>query len=294
MLNLATESEFGSPAKHEQGNVKVSTTQRLVESAVLLAMAVVLSILKLFELPYGGSVTVAPMFPVMLIAYRHGLGYGLVSATVFGGIQQLFGLKNLSYVSSWQSVLAVIMLDYIVAFAVIGFGGSFRKRFGSNQALQLVCGSLLVCLLRYACHVISGATVWAGLSIPTKAALAYSLAYNATYMVPETIVLVTVAYFLGNSLNFRLPTPVRVNSSKQNRIPVFTIIGLFIAAAAVIADVALIFSKLQDAETGNWNIHGFSEVNWILVAVITGIGVVAAVALIIVDRRAAKRAAGNE
>ncbi len=293
MLNLATESEFGSPAKHEQGNVKVSTTQRLVESAVLLAMAVVLSILKLFELPYGGSVTVASMFPVMLIAYRHGLGYGLISATVFGGIQQLFGLKNLSYVSSWQSVLAVIMLDYIVAFAVIGFGGSFRKRFGSNQALQLVCGSLLVCLLRYACHVVSGATVWAGLSIPTKAALAYSLAYNATYMVPETIVLVTVAYFLGNSLNFRLPTPVRV-SSKQNRIPVFTIIGLFVAAAAVIADVALIFSKLQDAETGNWNIHGFSEVNWIVVAVITGIGFVAAVALIIVDRRAAKRAAGNE
>ena len=64
MLNLATESEFGSPAKHEQGNVKVSTTQRLVESAVLLAMAVVLSILKLFELPYGGSVTEASMFPV--------------------------------------------------------------------------------------------------------------------------------------------------------------------------------------------------------------------------------------
>ena len=179
------------------------------------------------------------------------------------------------------------MLDYIVAFAVIGFGGSFRKRFGSNQAMQLVCGSLLICLLRYACHVISGATVWAGLSIPTKAALAYSFAYNATYMVPETIVLVAVAYFLGNSLDFRLPTPVRVNS-KHNRVPVYTIIGLFIAAAVIIADVVLIFSKLQDAETGNWNSGGFAEVNWILVAIISGVGAIAVAAMLITDKEIAK------
>ena len=104
---------------------KISATQRLVESALLIAMGVVLSLIKIIDLPYGGSVTIASMFPVMLIAYRHGLGFGLVSATVFGGIQQLLGLKTLSWVSTWQSVLAVILLDYIVAFAVIGLGGLF-------------------------------------------------------------------------------------------------------------------------------------------------------------------------
>ncbi|MBQ3867663.1 MAG: energy-coupled thiamine transporter ThiT, partial [Clostridia bacterium] len=137
---------------------KISATQRLVESALLIAMGVVLSLIKIIDLPYGGSVTIASMFPVMLIAYRHGLGFGLVSATVFGGIQQLLGLKTLSWVSTWQSVLAVILLDYIVAFAVIGLGGLFRGRFGKRtdgQVYELLAGALLVCLLRYICHVIS-------------------------------------------------------------------------------------------------------------------------------------------
>jgi thiamine transporter len=274
-------------------NVKVSTTQRLVESAVLLAMGVVLSLIKLFELPYGGSVTIASMFPVMLIAYRHGIDYGLVSALVFGGIQQLFGLKNLSYVSSWQSVLTVILLDYVVAFAVIGFGGIFRRRFGKNQALELSLGAILVCLLRYACHVVSGATVWAGLSIPTTGAVTYSLAYNATYMIPETIVLVMVAYFLGSSMDFRQPTPVRISRSADNRIPIFAILSLFVLAVTIIVDVTLIFSKLQDAETGDWNVNGFSEVNWLPVIIVSAVGVVAAVVLFIVHKARSKKVQGR-
>lgn len=265
-------------------NVKVSTTQRLVESAVLLAMGVVLSLIKLFELPYGGSVTVASMLPVILIAYRHGLDYGLVSAVVYGAIQQLFGLKNLSYVSTWQSVLTVILLDYIVAFAVIGFGGAFRRRFGKNQGLELALGGLLVCLLRYFCHVVSGATVWAGLSIPTRGAIAYSLAYNATYMIPEAIVLIAAAWFLGSSMDFRQPTPIRVSRNAQNRVPVFTILAFLVIVAVVITDVVLIFSKLQDAETGSWNPSGFSEVNWLPVIIVSAAGLVIAAALFVVER----------
>ena len=73
---------------------------------------------------------------------------------------------------------AIILLDYIIAFIVLGLGGIFRKLFRS-QGGALAAGTLLACLLRYVCHVISGCTVWAGLSIPSQDALLYSLAYNA-------------------------------------------------------------------------------------------------------------------
>ncbi len=270
---------------------KISATQRLVESALLIAMGVVLSLIKIIDLPYGGSVTIASMFPVMLIAYRHGLGFGLVSATVFGGIQQLLGLKTLSWVSTWQSVLAVILLDYIVAFAVIGLGGLFRGRFGKRtdgQVYELLAGAVMVCLLRYICHVISGATVWAGLSIPTRGAIAYSLAYNATYMIPETLVMCIVIYFVGSALDFRFATPVRLARTTKNKVPVLELIAVAIITVALIFDIVLVFSKLQNAETGNWYLTGLGQVNWVLMIIVTAAALAVAVALIVIARSRSK------
>ncbi len=271
---------------------KISATQRLVESALLIAMGVVLSLIKIIDLPYGGSVTIASMFPVMLISYRHGLGYGLISATVYGGIQQLLGLKTLSWVSTWQSVLAVILLDYIVAFAVIGLGGLFRGRFGKRadgQVSELLAGALLVCLLRYICHVISGATVWAGLSIPTRGAIAYSLAYNATYMIPETLVMCIVIYFVGSALDFRFVTPVRLARTNKNKVPVLELLAVGLVTAALIFDIVLVFGKLQNAETGNWYFTGLGQVNWVLLLVVTAAAIAAAVALILIARARQKK-----
>ncbi|MBO6214127.1 MAG: energy-coupled thiamine transporter ThiT, partial [Lachnospiraceae bacterium] len=162
----------------------VSRAKMIVESAIMIAIASVLSMFKLIDLPYGGSVTIACMLPVIIISYRYGIKWGMLTGLVFSIIQQLLGLNTLSYVTTWQSVLAVVLLDYIIAFMATGLGGAFREKIPS-QPKALVLGTILVCVVRYICHVISGATVWAGLSIPTNAALAYSFGYNATYMLPE-------------------------------------------------------------------------------------------------------------
>ena len=154
--------------------MKQTKTKTLVECAILIAIATVLSLFKLLDLPYGGSITLGSMVPMILLSYRHGLGWGLGSGLAYGVIQQLLGLNTLSWVTTWQSILAVILLDYVVAFAVTGLGGVFRKGV-KNQAAALTLGGLLACVLRYICHVISGCTVWAGLSIPTSAALIYSI-----------------------------------------------------------------------------------------------------------------------
>ena len=263
-------------------NANVSKTRRLVECAMFVAIATVLSIIKLAELPYGGSITVASMLPIVMIAYRHGLGWGLGSGVVFGAIQQLLGLKNLSYVTTWQSVLAVIMLDYIVAFTVIGFGGMFRK--SESRGAALAAGSAVACLLRYICHVISGATVWAGLSIPTKAALLYSLAYNATYMIPETIVLVVAAYYLGSIFDLKAGNPTRVAREKTGG-AVFRLIAGLILAGMVVFDTVMVFSKLQDGESGEFYIKGLVDVSWLAVGIVTGACVVLSVALFVISKK---------
>ena len=253
--------------------------RRLVESAIMLAVATVLSLFKLADLPYGGSVTIASMLPVIIIAYRHGTIWGLITGVVYGVIQQLLGLNTLSYVTTFLSIVAVILLDYVVAFASTGLGGVFRSKM--PQPFALLFGTLLVGIVRYICHVISGATVWAGLSIPTEAALVYSLGYNATYMIPETIVTMIAAYYIGTVLDFGGTEVTRYTAKKETARPVLKWVAGLVLAGGLIAVTTLVFSKLQNAESGFFDIRGLHDVNWIIVAVIGGAAVVLSAVLFI-------------
>lgn len=259
-------------------------TKKLVECALLVAVGTVLSLFSVVQMPYGGSVTLASMLPVILISYRHGIGWGLGSGAVYAVVQQLLGLKNLSYFTTWQSIVAVILLDYVLAFVITGLGGIFRHTV-KRQNLALVYGSFLVGVLRYACHVISGATVWAGLSIPTEAALIYSLGYNATYMIPETVVLMLAAYYIGSLLDFRREQPVRLSLAERgNRVAdLLAALSGLLAVAAMTVDVALIFSHIQNAD-GDFDITGlhverFAGSFWMGVVIVTAVAAVGVVAL---------------
>ena len=255
-----------------------SSVRRLVESAILVALASVLSLLKLAELPAGGSVTCASLLPILIIAYRNGPVWGLGSGLVFSVVQLLTGLSVFSWVTGWQSIVAVALLDYIVAFAVSGLGGIFRKK-ERPQATALVYGALLVSLLRFLCHLISGATVWVNLSIPDGAALAYSLLYNAAYMVPETIILVTAAFYLGSILDFSYDVPRRFPAEQVQK-PLRSILVFFaglLPIAALVTDVALILPHLwaynEETYKESFTLDYIAEVNWIAVAVVSGVAV---------------------
>lgn len=257
-----------------------SITLKLCESAIMIALATILSLLKLVDLPYGGSITFASMLPILLIAYRHGTAWGLLTGLVHGTMQFILGTSVLSYVTGFASVCAVIVLDYILAFALIGFAGVFKKM--NNQKSALILGALLTGLLRYACHVISGATVWAGLSIPTASALSYSFVYNATYMLPETIVLALAAFYIGGVLNFSTPRLSPVKKENSAKLSWLSYIGGAALLAALVYDVAAVFSKLQNADSGEFDITGIASVNWtgILIVSLAGIGIFAIFALI--------------
>ena len=262
----------------------------LTECAIMIALSTVLSVFKLFEMPYGGSITLASILPLVVLSYRHRVRYGVPSALTASLIQALLGLKNFSYFTTWQSVVALLVFDYVVAFAIFGFAGIFKKSIKA-QNLSMIAGAFFTSVIRYVCHVISGATVWAGLSIPTEAALFYSLSYNATYMIPETIILVLCTAYLGSALDFRREIPMRIKSEKLDTVSVYTLIGAgLVLLAALITDTVLVFSKLQNYDSGEFTITAIKDVNWLAFTIVTAIGIAVAGALASFAIRRSKKA----
>ena len=247
---------------------------RLVESGLMLAVATVLSMVKVLDLPYGGSITAFSALPILIVAYRHGMGQGLLTALGYALIQLVLGGSALSYATSPAAAVAIVVLDYLLAFTVLGFGGIYRRRV-PHQGWALVLGAVTTGVARYALHVIAGCTVWAGLSIPTEAALVYSLAYNATYMIPETLVTALGAFYLSRAVDLREDTLSRAKTAPVHPAAMaLNLVGATALLAAAVWDVTEIFRPLQDADTGDFVITNLAMVNWPLVGIVTAAGII--------------------
>ena len=205
-----------------------SKTKRITESAMLLAIAIVLELVsKMFipEMPFGGQVTLVSMLPVVLISYRHGVKWGLFSAFVYALLEMALGAKTVSaaflpgYFGDGAMIfnaLLMCLLDYILAFTVLGLGGMFRNKL-QNPGVALMCGSLLALGLRYLTHIASGYILFAsyaewfftqegfpawGATLvetlnPTALGITYSMVYNGFYMIPEIICTAVVSVLLA-------------------------------------------------------------------------------------------------
>ena len=205
-------------------------TKRLTESAMLLAVAIVLELVsKMFipEMPFGGQVTLVSMLPVVLISYRHGVRWGLVAGLGYALMEMVIGAKTVAaafqpgyFGDGTMLVNALIMcvLDYLVAFTVLGLGGIFRDRIKSPGA-ALSLGSIVALGLRYVSHIASGYILFSGWAewfftqegfpawgaslvealSPGMLGFVYSLVYNGMYMVPEIILTAIVAVLLARA-----------------------------------------------------------------------------------------------
>ncbi|MBQ2422984.1 MAG: energy-coupled thiamine transporter ThiT, partial [Clostridia bacterium] len=140
-----------------------------------------------------------------------------------------------------------------------------------NQTAAFISGILVACAVRYIFHVIAGCTVWAGVSVPSGDGLIYSLIYNATYMLPETIVTVIGGFYLAKTLDFsaqRLaPRSITADQPKGSRVLMSA--ALFVLAGVLVYDTAAIFGRLQNADSGEFDITGISSVPWLTVGILT-------------------------
>ncbi|MBQ8731552.1 MAG: energy-coupled thiamine transporter ThiT [Oscillospiraceae bacterium] len=270
-----------------QPNVRPSTALRLTESAILLALGLVLTFFPLVRLPYGGSVTACCMLPAMIIAYRYRPAWGLLPALIFSVIQ-LFdgGFATLAaYGKTVPFFLLILFFDYVFAFASVSLAGVFRGRLG-NQRTELLCGILLACGCRYVCHVISGITVWAGTSIPQVGALSFSMIYNATYMVPETIVTLIGGAFLAGVFDFTAPNVrhmVRTATDSKGGV-VCSIVAVLSAIAGLVFTVAQVFGSLQSPDSGTFDITGIATCDWGLIGIVCGVAAAVALAALLLRK----------
>lgn len=186
----------------------ISTAQKLTESALMVALAVVLNEFAKIEPAFlqGGGVTIFSQVPIILISYRHGVRQGLLTSFVFSLFEMMLGFANFGYVKGISSYLILIFFDYILAYGVLGLGGIFRDKIRSKQNAELVVGGIMVSLLRYACHIVSGATIWGEYCPEDTAVLVYSIGYNGSYMIPETVITIVGLLVVGSLLNFRTKT----------------------------------------------------------------------------------------
>ena len=168
---------------------KRENLRALVESSLLVAIGFALSYITPFRLPWGGSVTPLSMLPILMIGIRHGLKWGLLGGVVYACLQmmQQFWPPPTGTVEGY---IAVVSLDYIVAFSVLGLSGLFRgKKFG------LLFAAPICLILRYLSHFISGIVVW-GVYAEDMPVWLYSLTYNGSYMIPEIILTTIVSAVL--------------------------------------------------------------------------------------------------
>ncbi len=163
--------------------VSRSKTRMLVESALMVAVALVLNQLKLLRLPNGGSVSLE-MLPIFLIALRWGCAPGLLAGFVYG-LLQIFIDGAVAW--GWQSLL----LDYLVAFTPLGLAGLFRKMKGG-----VYIGTIVGAFVRFVVHFISGITIYKIVaptelfSITFTDPWMYSLVYNGSYILIDTVLCV--------------------------------------------------------------------------------------------------------
>ena len=172
----------------------------LTECAIFAALSLALSYLKI---PigisfggFGGSIDLV-MIPLIIAAYRWGLGWGLGTGLVFGTLKFFFAGGS---AVNWQSML----LDYSVAYMFVGFAGLLMRREG-----KLWLAALIGCVGRFVIHFISGITIYAMymediFGLPMTNTWVYSLLYNGSYMLPNTILAVVLCLILEKPLRKQL------------------------------------------------------------------------------------------
>lgn len=176
----------------------VSKTRALAECGLMVAAGAVLAQIKLFDMPQGGSVTLLSMLPFVLVSLRLGPKWGVLAGFVNGLLQMLTGFYA-PPAGTAAALAGCILLDYLLAFSILGLAGVFARPF-KNRMTGAAVGTAAVCFLRFLCSFLSGFLLWGSYQASYSWAEGmpvwlYSLIYNASYMGPE-LILTTAAVLL--------------------------------------------------------------------------------------------------
>ena len=243
---------------------------------ICLALAEVLSLVKIFEMPQGGSVTLASMLPIILYAFCFGPVWGIAVAFLYSLLQTFIG----GYILSPMQVL----LDYTLAFTALGFAGFFaaraKDRIEESNILhrlrlipewKMTVVTFGVVAIRLLCSFLSGIIFYADYAPEGQAVWIYSLIYNGSFLLPEAIITVSVLFVLLGSLFLKKEEAEVISVSYPRWLLTF-----LIALIPIIGQVYLIvwaFDKKNSPSRRTWaqavlTLLGALSVLWILLSLI--------------------------
>ena len=169
--------------KLNTSNYRLST-KIIAEAAMFVALATVLSFFKIFEMPQGGSVTLASMVPILWLAIRRGPEVGLFTAILYGVVQLVVDPSGVYYPTQ-------ALLDYPVAFGMLGLAGFFQK----NPFIGVNVGILG----RFVAHFFSGIIFFSQYTPEGVNPAIYSAVYNGGYLLTELVISIYIFYLLQES-----------------------------------------------------------------------------------------------
>ena len=165
----------------------------LTEAAIAIALAFVLGLIKVFQMPMGGSISLE-MIPLILLALRQGPLVGIVAGAAYG-------LLDLA-IEPFAVHPVQVIFDYPLAFGALGLAGFFQP-----TVRGAILGTVVAVLGRFICHFISGVVFFASYAPEGWNVYLYSAAYNAAYLVPSLIVTLIVVVALLRALEGTQPSP---------------------------------------------------------------------------------------
>ncbi len=180
-----------------------SDTKVLVEIIVFSALSAALYAVRPFTLPFGGSITLGSMVPVMWLSLRRGFRIGMITGAIFGVIA-LF--EDLILVGAANIIATPLQaaLEYPIAFGVIGLTGLFRNK----SAVVAVAGAGFSVFIRFLIHYFVGVFVWANVySFPPEWGLwLWPAVYNGSFLAVEFIICAILLFALvkKGTLQYRL------------------------------------------------------------------------------------------
>ena len=188
----------------KRSNTKIST---LAECAVMLALAFALSYAKLFEMPMGGSVTLASMLPIMLISVKYGNAVGLATAFTYSLTQLLQVVMSANvfpYCETLGTLTLCVLFDYVVPFTLLGLAGFFHKiKLTKNTEVNIYVGIISVVVLRFICHFITGVAIWGQWAPDGMGKYLYSFLYNGSFLSLDFIICIVCAVFMFRKAELR-------------------------------------------------------------------------------------------
>lgn len=177
-------------------------TRVLTEAALAIALAFVLGLIKVFQMPYGGAISLE-MVPLILLALRQGPAVGIAAGAAYGLLDLAIEPVVLHPVQ--------VILDYPVAFGALGLAGFFKP-----TVRGAILGTIVAVLARFLCHFVSGVVFFASYAPKGWNPYLYSAAYNAGYLVPSLVIALVVVTVLLRALQGARPSPRQERYRRAN------------------------------------------------------------------------------